>query len=59
MTTKLHKYSCISNIRPILIIVIRDHLYYDGFKVKEVTQEKYKSRSYNKDERVLGLSTDA
>ena len=55
----MHKYSCISNIRPILIIVIRDHLYYNGFKVKEVTKEKYNTRSYNKDERVLGSSPDA
>lgn len=34
----MHKYSCISNIRPILIILIRDHLYDNDFKVKEVTQ---------------------
>ena len=45
-------YSYVSIIRPGLIFFERDHLYYSGYVIKEVTQEKYKIRSYNRDLRV-------
>ena len=46
-------YSFISIIRPGLIFLLRYFLYYIAIEVKVVTQQKYKTRSYNRDERVL------
>ena len=46
------KYSQVSIIRPGLIFSLRDFLYYIAIEVKEVTQQKYKTWSYNRDERV-------
>ena len=37
---------------PGLVFSLRDHLYFNGYVIKEVTQQKYKTRSYNRDERV-------
>ena len=46
-------YSQVSIIRPGLIFSLRDFLYYIAIEVKEVTQQKYKTWSYNRDIRVL------
>ena len=48
----LRRYSYVSIIRPGLIFLLRDLLYFNGYVVKEVTQQKYKTWSYNRDERV-------
>ena len=45
-------YSQVSIIRPGLIFSLRDFLYYIAIEVKEVTQQKYKTWSYNRDIRV-------
>ena len=49
------QYSYVSIIRPGLIFLLRDLLYFNGYVIKEVTQQKYKTRSYNRDLRVGGF----